>query len=407
MLTAKKVAALLKVPGRHRDGDVRGLYLQVATVGSGAWLLRYERGGKERMMGLGAVREFSLKEARDRARAARQQLADGVDPLDAKRADRDRRAQEAARGVTFKRCAEQYFAAHADGWSSAKYRAQFMATMRDHAFPIIGSVSVAAIDEAMVLKLLAPIWKEKVVTAKRLRNRIAAVLDYAAAAKYRTGTNPARWEGHLEHLLADPAKVAKVAHFKALPYDEVAAFIAQLRKQEGVSARALEFTILCAARTNETIGATWDEIDLNAKTWTIPAARMKANRPHRVPLSDCAVEILRALPREDGNPHVFIGPTAGTAISSIAMYRALRRLRSDVDVHGFRSTFSTWANEITGCSNHVIELSLAHTIGTAVERAYSRGDLFEKRRKLMEAWAQHCATPSGQSGAVVPMRRAP
>jgi integrase len=402
VLTAKRVSKLLKQPGRHGDGH--GLVLQVVVPGTGSWIFRYERDGRERAMGLGPVHTLSLHEAREKARKARQLLLDGVDPLEAKREERTRRTLEAAKSVTFKQVAAQYFAAHADEWGNAKHCAQFMSTLQTYAFPVIGSLPVAAIDEPMILKILSPIWAEKTVTAKRTRNRIAAVLDFAAAAKLRTGTNPARWEGHLEHLLASPDKIAKRKHHPALPYGVIAAFVAQLREIEGVPARALEFLILTAARTGEVVGARWGEIDLDAKTWLVPAARMKAGKEHRVALSDRAIELLRALPREEGNDFVFIGATAGTSISSNSMYRALRRLRDDVDVHGFRSSFRTWADEQTSYPHHVVEQALAHSVGSAVERAYRRGDLFEKRTKLMEAWAEYCSTPARAGAAVVPMR---
>lgn len=408
MLTAKRVARLIKRPGRHRDGDVRGLYLLVPVAGRGSWVLRYERGGRERFMGLGSVGDFTLKEARERARAARQQLANGVDPLDARRDERARKALEAARTVTFKQCAEAYFAAHADEWRNANHRAQFPATMKTYVFPVIGSLPVAAVDEPMIIKVLTPIWKTKTTTAKRVRNRIAAVLDFAAAAKYRTGTNPARWEGNLEFLLPKPDKVWAIRHHPAMPYAEVAAFVAELRAAEGVAPRALEFLILTAARTGEAIHARWDEIDLDAKTWTVPAERMKAGKEHRVPLSDRAVEILEAIPREAHNPFVFIGPRAGSSISTAAMHRTLRRISSDhYVVHGFRSSFSTWAHERTSHAAHDIELSLAHNVGSAVERAYRRSDLFEKRRRLMSDWARFVSTPKPKAADVVPLRAEP
>jgi integrase len=402
-LTAKRILKLLKTPGRYGDGD--GLYLQVNTPGRASWILRYERDGRERAMGLGALVDFSLAEARQRAKAKRQLLADGVDPLDHRQAEREQKALAAARNVTFKQCAEQYYDAHADEWSNARHRQQFTSSMRDHVYPIIGSSSVGAIDEPLVLKTLAPIWKIKTVTAKRVRNRIAAVLDYAAACKYRTGTNPARWEGHLEHLLPAPEKIAAVKHHAALPHGGLANFITRLREVEGVTARALEFTILAAARTNETSEAVLEEIDLEARMWVIPAVRMKASREHRIPLSDRAIEILKQLPREAHNPYVFIGPKAGSNIGPVAMYRLLRSLREGISVHGFRSSFSDWAHDTTGYSNHVIELSLAHSIGSATEKAYRRSDLFAKRRRLMDDWAKYCATPKiAMPATVVPMR---
>src|SRR5262249_304028 len=241
-------------------------------LNNASWLFCYQRNGCPRTMGLGPLHTIGLKEARERAYAARVLLLDGIDPLEAKRAERDRRAAEAARNVTFRQCAEPYYAPHADGGNIAKHRAQFLNTLRDYVYPIIGSVAVAAVDEALVLKVLTPIWKEKTTTAKRVRNRIASVLDFAAAAKYRTGTNPARWEGHLEFLLPKPEKIARVQHFAALPHAEVGAFMTALRSLPRTAASAaLEFTILTAARTGETIGATWEEIDFESRTWTVPA----------------------------------------------------------------------------------------------------------------------------------------
>jgi integrase len=352
--------------------------LQVISPTNVSWLFCYERAKRARMMGLGPLHTIGLKEARERARAARQLLLDGIDPLEAKRAERDARAAEAARSVTFKTCSEQYYAAHSDEWS-AKHRGQFFATMQSYVYPFMGTLSVAAIDEAMVLKVLTPIWKEKTVTAKRVRNRIAAVLDYAAAAKYRTGTNPARWEGNLEFLLPRPERIAMVRHHSALPYSQIGSFMAALRACPPTAGTlALEFLILTATRTGEVMGARWDELDLQNRVWVIPAERMKASKEHRVPLSERAVELLSASSREVDNPHVFIGMRAGTSIGNLAMYRALRRIHDNVVVHGFRSTFSTWAHETTAYPAHVIEQSLAHTVGSAVERAYRRGDLFDK-----------------------------
>jgi integrase len=401
-LTAKRVLRFLKKPGRYADGD--GLYLQVNTPGRGSWILRYERAGRERAMGLGALVNFNLAEARQRAKAKRQLLADGIDPLDHRQAEREQKALAAARNVTFRQCSQQYYEAHADEWSNLRHRQQFTSSMRDYVYPVIGSTSVGAVDEPLVLKTLAPIWKTKTVTAKRVRNRIAAVLDYAAACKYRTGTNPARWEGHLEHLLPAPEKIAAVRHHAALPHGELANFIVELRKVGGVTARALEFTILTSARTNETSEAVLAEIDFEERMWVIPAVRMKASREHRIPLSDRAIEILKQLPREANNPHLFIGRRPGSNIGPVAMYRLLRTLRAGVSVHGFRSSFSDWAHDTTGYSNHVIELSLAHSIGSATEKAYRRSDLFAKRQRLMADWAKYCTIPK-MPVSVVPIRR--
>lgn len=397
-LTEKGIAKLKSKPGRY-SAKAHGLYLQVGPNGAASWVMRYERGGRERMLGLGPQSIVPLKLALERAREARLKLLDGIDPVEHKRAERDRATLEAARAMSFKQCAEAYFAAHADEWGNAKHRQQFLNTLRDHVFPIMGSVAVAAIDEPLVLRVLTPIWREKTPTAKRVRNRIAAVLDYAAAAKFRTGTNPARWEGNLEFLLPKPDKIARVKHMAALPYAELSAFIAELRQQEGTAARALEFIILTAARTGEVIGARWDEID--GKVWTVPAGRMKGGREHRVPLSERAIALLSGLYREQGNPHVFVGVRAGTSISPMAMFRVLRRMgRDDITVHGFRSSFRDWAAEATSFPHEVCEQALAHKVGTSVERAYKRSDLIAKRAKLMEAWASFCDRPA-TSGEVV------
>jgi integrase len=314
-LTAKRVLKFLKKPGRYGDGD--GLYLQVNTPGRGSWILRYERAGRERAMGLGALVNFNLAEARQRAKAARQLLTDGIDPLGHRQTQRQQERLAAARTVTFEKCAALYYDAHAGEWGNLRYRQQFTNSMRVYVYPVIGSISVSEVDTPLVMKTLAPIWKTKTVTAKRVRNRIAAVLDYATASKYRTGTNPARWEGHLEHLLAAPEKITPVRHHPALAHAELANFIVELREVEGVPARALEFTILTAARTNEVSEAVWDEIALEERMWVISKERMKASREHRVPLSDRALELLKQLPREPNNQHLFIGSKPGSNIGPV------------------------------------------------------------------------------------------
>ena len=294
-LTAKRVEKLTKA-GRYGDGH--GLYLQVTPAGVRSWLLRYERGGRERWMGLGPLHTFNLDEARARARQARQQLADGVDPLDARKAERAERALEAAKAITFADAARQYFDQHEGKWKNRKHRGQFQATLRDYALPVIGSLPVAAIDTGLVLKCIEPIWQTKTETASRVRGRIEAILDRATVRGYRTGDNPARWKGHLGQVLPARGQIKQVQHHPALPFAEVPEFMAELAEREGMGARALEFLILTAARSGEAIGAKWSEIDLEAKVWTVPTERMKGGREHRVPLSDCAVAILRALPRE-------------------------------------------------------------------------------------------------------------
>jgi integrase len=357
-------------------------------------------------MGLGPFHTVSLQEARERARKARQQLFDGVDPLEARRIERARAVLEQAKAVTFEEAAIAYFDAHQAKWKNAKHRAQFLSTMREYAFPKLGKFAVADVDLGAVLGVLEPIWPTKTETASRVRGRIEAVLDWATVRKLRTGDNPARWRGHLEHVLPDRARLAKPKHHAALPYSEVSTFMAALRQRDGIAARALEFSILTAARTGEVIGARWDEIDLEAKTWLVPADRMKAGREHRVPLSDRAIEILMSIPTEKGNQFVFIGPRAG-GLSNMAMAAVLRRMnRAEITVHGFRSTFRDWAAETTAYPNDVVEMALAHTVGNKVEAAYRRGDLFEKRRKLVVEWARYCAkVPAEEIGrTAVPMR---
>jgi integrase len=402
-LTAKRVAKLLKRPGRYPDGD--NLYLQVSRPGKASWLLRYERDARERMLGLGAIGTISLGEARERAKAARQQLLDNVDPIDRKRAQRAERALEAAKAMTFAQAAQAYYDRHEKTWKNAKHRAQFLSTLEMYVYPKIGNLPVGEIDTGLVLKCIEPIWSDKTETASRVRGRIENVLGWATVRGYRKGDNPARWRRHLSEVLPMRGKVTKVEHHSALSYGEIAGFIMDLRARDGVAAKALEFAILTAARTSEVIGACWDEIDLQAKTWTIPAGRMKASRLHKVPLCDRAIEILSEVPTEDDNDHVFIGPSNGAGLSNMAMPTVLRRMkRNDVTVHGFRSSFRDWAAETTNFPNHVVEQALAHVIGDKVEAAYRRGDLFTKRKALMDAWAAFCAKPA-VNGDVIPMRR--
>jgi integrase len=424
-LTVKKVERL-KEKGRHADGG--GLYLQVNGSGSKSWVFKYERTvrdaagqpkRKEHMLGLGGLDTFSLAEARERARALRQKLKDGVDPLAAKRTAKAERELAAAKALTFAQAAQAFFEQHESGWRNAKHRAQFISTLKQYAYPVIGNLPVAAIDTGLVLKVLeqrvdtergypaGPFWRARPETASRVRGRIEAVLAWATVRGYRTGDNPARWRGHLSEALPARNGSKTVEHHAALPYAELPAFMADLRIREGVAAQALEFTILTAARTGEVIGARWDEIGLEAGVWMVPAGRMKARKEHRIPLSSRAVELLRDLYREDGNDFVFIGSQAGRGLSNMAMTTVLRRMgRGDITVHGFRSVFRDWAAERTNFPNHVVEAALAHTISDKVEAAYRRGDLFAKRAQLMSAWAKYCEAPAPASAAtVLPMKR--
>ncbi len=400
-LSAAAVARTSK-PGRYAVGD--GLYLQVTTTGTKSWIVRYQRDGRARHMGIGPLGLVSLADAREQAREARRLLLQGIDPIEARHAQRLDARLQAATGITFRECAERMIAAHAAGWRNAKHRAQWRSTLATYCYPVFGELPAAGVDTGLVMQALEPIWTSKPETASRVRGRIEAVLDWAAARGHRTGENPARWRGHLDKLLPGRRKVRRVKHHAALPFAELPGFLAELRQREGIGARALEFAVLTGARTGEIVGAKWSEVDLATRVWTVPAERMKAVREHRVPLSDRAAELLEALPREKSNEHVFVGARLGQPLSNMALLETLRRMdRSDLTVHGFRSTFRDWAAERTSYPNHVVEMALAHAVPSAVEAAYRRGDLFDKRRRLMSAWADYCAqVPS--IGAVVPMR---
>lgn len=399
-MTARKVESLA---GRGRYADGGGLVLQISRWATKAWVFRYERNGRERHMGLGSVDTLSLAEARERARECRRLLLDGFDPIEARDAQRMKQRLEAARGVTFQECAGQYMAAHAPGWRNATHRAQWSSSLAAYAFPVIGELPVSAIDTALVLKCVEPIWKAKPETAGRVRGRIESVLDWAAVRGFRHGDNPARWRGHMDKLLPPRSKIRAVRHHPAVPYPEVARFMADLRTREGMAARALEITVLSALRTGEVIGAQWREFDLVAKVWMVPAARMKGGREHRVPLSTRGLEVLAGLARE--GEYVFPGDRAGRPLSNMAMLATLKRMgRGDVTVHGFRSTFRDWAAESTAYPNHVVEMALAHAVGDKVEAAYRRGDLFEKRRRLMDEWARYCARAPAAAGSVAAIR---
>jgi len=379
--------------GRGRYGDGGGLYLQVTATGTKSWLFRYMLNGKAREMGLGAVPLVPLAEAREKAIQARRQVKAGIDPLDARQAEQTCAQVESVKAITFSECAVAYIAAHEATWRNAKHRQQWENTLVTYAGPVFGDLPVAAVDLAMVMAVLEPIWREKPETASRLRGRIETILDWATVRGFRLGENPARWRGHLDKLLPARSKVATVEHHAALPYEQASAFMHTLYIQPGVSARALTFVILTAARTSEALNATWGEINLAAAVWTIPAERMKAGREHRVPLSPQAVALLADLGkvREAGSDWVFPGTRPKRPLSSMALLMLLRRMeRGDLTAHGFRSTFRDWTAEQTAFPSEVAEAALAHVVGNKVEAAYRRGDLFEKRRKLMNAWADYC-----------------
>lgn len=379
-------------PGYHCAGD--GLYLQVTASGSKSWIYRYRLHGRSREMGLGAFARDSvtLKEARQKRKEWSVLVDQGIDPIDERKRRRESNRIAGINKITFSACAEQYIDAHAAKWKNAKHVAQWRSTLATYANTVFGSIPVSEVDTSLVEKALLPIWQKKTETASRLRGRIESVLDWATVKKYRVGDNPARWRGHLDMLLPKPGEVTKVEHHPALPYVRIGAFMAKLRKEEGAAAKALEFTILTATRTSEVIQARWGEIDLAGKMFTIPAERMKAKREHRVPLSPPAIKLLKDMAKRKESEWVFPSIRAGRPLSNMAMLALLKRMkRADLTVHGFRSTFRDWAAEQTNFPSDVAEMALAHSIRDKTEAAYRRGELFDKRAKLMAAWAAYCS----------------
>jgi integrase len=411
-LTAQKVEKLKNAedpkPGMYADGG--GLYLRITREGARNWVLRYMLNRRPRWMGLGPLALYGLADARAKALDARRKRYEGIDPIEARRAERARQRLDEAKAIMFKQCAESYIASHSAGWRNEKHKYQWPATLNAYAHPVIGALPVQAVDTALVLKVLEPIWTKKPETASRVRQRIENILDFAKVRGHRDGENPARWRGHLDKLLPAPSKVRTVEHLAALPFATLPAFLASLREREAVAARALEFLILTAARTGEVIGARWNEIDLLDKTWTVPAARMKARREHRVPLSAPALAILQEMQkvRDPSDPDWFLfpGPRRGKPLSNMAFLMLLRRMElDDLTVHGFRATFKTWASERTSFQNEIVEAALAHVIGDKLEQAYRRGDMFEKRRRLMQQWATFCTIAPVQENVTLLRRK--
>ncbi len=386
-LTTLKVSRVSDV-GIYGDGG--GLYLQVTSSSAKSWIFRYSRAGRAREMGLGSLSRVSLADARHAASECRKLLGRNVDPVDERNAQREREALEAAKAITFSEAAERYISAHSTKWRNEKHVAQWRSTLAAYAAPVFGNLPVQAVDTTLVLAALEPIWSGKQETANRLRGRIENVLDWATARGLREGANPARWKGHLKHLLPTRPAIA-TKHHAAMPYGKLREFMAGLQNQAGISSRALEFTILTAARTGETIGARWSEIDLQTHVWTVPAARMKAGIEHRVPLSERVIAILAEMATVRVSDFLFPGGKHRQPLSNMAMAALLERMEcGDVTVHGFRSSFRDWAAEQTSYPSDVVEKALAHAIRNEVEAAYRRGDLLEKRRQLMDAWANHC-----------------
>lgn len=413
-----------KAAGLFADGD--GLYLRVTDGGTKYWVFRFSLSGKRREMFIGKFPDMALAAARGEAVECRKQVKQGLDPIEARKSDRERAAAQKiikdARAVTFEDCAEGYMEAHRDSWRNAKHKQQWENTLSHYVYPVFGKLPVGDIDHPLVLQVLKPIWKTRTETAKRLRGRIEAVLDWAHASDYRTGENPARWKGKLQTLLAAPSKIAKVIHHPSLPYSDIQAFLEAVKQEYGAGALALRFLILTASRTNEVLGARWSEIDEAKREWLIPADRMKGGRAHRIPLSNEAMAVIgeaKALSTGKGTV-VFPSPRGDVPLSNMALAMLVRRMnaqevkprwvdgktREPAVPHGFRSTFRDWCAEVTAFPREVAEACLAHISGDKVESAYLRTDFIEKRRQLMDKWAKHCTTPAVKAGNVVVSIRA-
>jgi integrase len=404
--TAGKLTALSvrRITKRGMHGDGFGLYLQVAEGGSKSWVLRFKVNGKPRHLGLGPLHSVSLAQARIRAADARRLLLDGHDPIAARHAARSAARLSAASTLTFDECADQYIAAHRSGWKNPKHAAQWLGTLKTYASPVFGGLPVAAIDTGLVMRVIEPLWTTKPETAGRLRGRVESILDWSRVRSYRAGENPARWKGHLDHLLPARNKVCKVKHHAALPYSEIGSFMVELSQVDSVPARALEWMILTATRTSETLNATWSEIDLDDAVWTIPGERMKGGVEHCVPLSNAAVALLKNMQSNSIGDFVFAGRKGNKPLSNMALLMVLRRMkRGDLTGHGFRSTFRVWCAEQTNFPSEIAEAALAHTISDKTVAAYARTTFFDRRRKLMQAWAQFTAQLPAD---VVPLRSA-
>jgi integrase len=390
VLSVRTVQAKVR-PGYYCDGG--GLYLQVSQSGSKSWIFRFRLHGRAREMGLGSLTAIGLAKARERAQECRAALAEGNDPIEARDAAQRATRLAQARSKTFKECAEAFILANRAGWKNKKHIEQWSNTLDTYCYPTLGKLPVATVATDDVMRVLEPMWHNKTDTAKRVRGRIEKILSWAKARGLRDGANPAQWRGHLDQMLPSPAKVARVQHHPAMPFDQVPGFMKKVRELQGVAPRALELIVLTATRTAEGIGARAAEFDLAKSVWTIPAERMKAGREHKVPLSRAAAAIAAAAVDGADESGALFANRAGAPLSNMACLAVLKRMGLDqFTVHGFRSSFRDWASERTSFPREVIEMSLAHAIGDKVEAAYRRGDLFEKRKKLMQAWADFCAS---------------
>ncbi|MGM0857223.1 MAG: tyrosine-type recombinase/integrase [Pseudomonadota bacterium] len=410
----------LHKPGFHAVGGVSGLHLTVSETGARSWILRTKVGNLRRDIGLGGYPDVGLGQAREDAREVKRKIKAGIDPIAERKENRSRLLAQQVKEITFEQAAAKVIAKKQAEAKNPKHAQQWENTLKTYAFPTLGKMAVKDVEISHVIKVLEPQWHTKTETMTRVRQRIEAVIAWATVNGHRSGDNPARWKGNLDAVLPAPAKVADTKNHAALPYSRAAEFMVSLRKRDGMAAKALEFAILTAARSGEIRGATWDEIDLSAKVWTIPATRMKAKREHRVPLSPAAVTMLEALPRIDDSPLVFPAPRGGQ-MSDATLAAVIKRINGDmpedqqytdpkqdhraVTQHGFRSTFRDWAGECTSYPGEAIEQALAHTIRNAAEAAYRRGDMLDKRQRLMIDWADYLDSSAPQAGTVTPIRK--
>ena len=379
----------LSEPGFHAVGVIPGLYLKIGKGDARSWILRTMVGVKRRDIGLGSYPAIKLAAAREKAREARETIEQGRDPVAERQEARQRLMVNAAKSVTFDECARKLLEKKQPEFRNAKHAAQWSTTLAVYASPVIGKLPVASIELGHITSILDPIWTTKTETATRVRGRIESVIDYGIANGWRTAPNPARWKANLDAVLAKPGKLKAVRHHKALPYSDVPELIVELGKRQGTSARALLFLIYTAARSGEIRGASWTEIDLANQLWTIPPDRMKAQREHRVPLSDAAIELLGGLKRMAGSDLLFPN-TSGNPLSDMALTKLLRDMEAATTAHGLRSSFRDWATERTNYPEFILEMALAHTVSDKVLAAYRRTDLLEKRRRLMADWARFC-----------------
>lgn len=397
-----QIKRLMK-PGFFAVGGVAGLHLQVKNSNARSWILRVKIGDKRRDVGLGGYPDVGLAEARDRAREAREQIRQGIDPIDARKAIRAALLAGQLKQMTFAEAARLCHEKKTPEFSSRKHQADWINSINRYAVPVIGNMRVADVELSHVVKILEPIWTMKTETATRVRQRIESVLAWATVSGYRTGDNPARWRGGLQYALPSPAKIRKITHFAALPWEGMGTFMAALREREGMSARALEFAILTAARSGEVRLAVWDEIDLDSKIWAVPANRMKTRREHRVPLSMPVIQLLKSLPRFVDSPYIFAAARGGP-LSDMSLSAVCRRMKVNAVPHGIaRSSFKDWARNSSAYPDEISELCLAHVSSNATRAAYARDELLPKRARLMEKWAKHCGTVPSKAD-VVPIR---